>query len=120
VWEGPRPLRTGAGLLMADRPPSLVALPDTRLELAVATPTGVYHGRMRLGSWSDAFRIDGLDAQSVALACMPRADPPAALELFATAADGTIKHMRFRDGRWLAPVALDGMLAVGAPSPAAR
>jgi subtilisin family serine protease len=128
-WSAPRPLRAlGGGLLntgfsadgAAVGPPMAVAGPDSRLEVVVPTTGGLYHARMRLGSWSDALRIDGVDAPAVALVTAPAMDPPAALELFILGADSTVTHLRFRDGRWTPPARLEGLLAVGLPAPAGR
>jgi hypothetical protein len=72
------------------------------------------------GSWSDAIRLEGVEAWAVALAVLPRLEPSAALELFTTATDGAVTYLRFRDGRWTTPSTLDGMLSAGAPAPASR
>jgi subtilisin family serine protease len=127
-WSAPRALRASGGPLEAGAasddvswgPPTLAAGPDERIELVLPTPGGVYHGRMRGGSWSDAFRLEGVEAWAVALAALPRLEPSAALELFATATDGAVTHLRFRNGRWTAPSPLAGMLSAGAPAPASR
>jgi len=86
----------------------------------IPTASGVFHDPMQAGSWSDAQRIDGLDAQAIALATLPQLDPPAAMELFATAADGTVIHLRYINSRWTAPTPLTGLFAVGPPAPASR
>jgi subtilisin family serine protease len=127
-WTALRALRITGGLLEAGAaadgvswgPPTLVAGPEERIELVVPTPTGVYHARMRAGSWADAFRLSDVEAWAVALAALPRLQPSATLELFATAADGGVTHLRYRDGRWTAPSLLAGMLSAGAPAPASR
>jgi len=120
VWETPRALRSADGPLIANAPPALAAGPGARLELVVPTPGGLYHDRMQAGRWSGALRIDGIDARDVALAMLPPLDPPASLELFATAANGTLTYRYLHDGRWTAPTALGGLLAAGPAAPAMR
>jgi hypothetical protein len=51
---------------------------------------------------------------------LPRAEPTATAELFVTAADGTVTHLRYRDGRWTPPAEVNGLVAMGLPAPASR
>lgn len=120
AWEGLRALRSAAGFLAATGSPALAAGPDARLELVIPTTDGLYHGRAMAGSWSWAYRVDGADARAVALALLPQINPPSALELFATAGDGTVTHLRYRGGLWTSPAPLAGLLTLGSASPATR
>jgi hypothetical protein len=120
AWEAPRVLASSAGPLMAIGAPVLAAGPGARLDLVVWTAAGLFQDQMQAGTWSDAVRMDGIDAPAIALAALPQVDPPAALELFATAADGGLTYLFFHDGRWTGPAPLGGLLATGPAVPVMR